>query len=187
MARISIPDIDAIGGEDRVWIERLREGRGQRPANLFRILCHRPEGANALSNVGLFLRRSGLLPAAVRETAILATSSVRRCQYEWTAHVPAAREAGVDADTIGRLAERTAQGIGDPRLAAVAAYALEVVSRGDASDEAFAVLRRHFDEREIAEITLTIGYYDMLACVLNGLRVELDAGRTPLPFARPAD
>lgn len=187
MARISTPDIDAIVGDDRVWIQRLKEGRGEQPGNLFRILCHRPEGAHAVSNVGLFLRRSGLLPPAVRESAILATCSARRCQFEWSAHVPAAREAGVDADTIGRLAERSAQGIRDPRLAAVAAYGLEVAGTSDASDETFTALRRHFSEPEALEITLTVGYYSMLACILNALRVDLSPGRKPLPFARPSD
>lgn len=185
MARISMPDLDAASGDDRLWVERLKEARGQRPPNLFLALCHRPQGAHALSNVGLYLRGSGVLPPAVRETAILATCSVRRCQYEWSAHVPAARDAGVEAGTIELLAQRTAQGIADPRLAAVASYALEVSSGGDASDETFAALRRHFNEGEVVELALTVGYYDMLACILNPLRVELDGGRAPLPFARP--
>jgi alkylhydroperoxidase family enzyme len=42
----------------------------------------------------------------------------------------------------------------------------------DVADDVFAVLRKHFSERQIVELTMLIGAYNMLTRFLKALKVD---------------
>ena len=188
MARLGYPEESSFTGEGREFYERLKKARGGptgRLANVFASMTHAPRGAFVVGEVGRYLRESNLLDAASRETAILAVASDTRSFYEWSAHIRDALRGGVDPEAIGSLAEGKVDSIADPRIQTVARYAMELSTTGGASDESFEALKKYFNKESIVELTITVGYYSMLARILNGLGVQLDDPNRLVPFGRP--
>src|SRR5262249_52944113 len=61
----------------------------------------------------------------------------------------------------------------EPTRAVLAATA-ELLERPRLSDGAFAALERHFAAREIVELLITVGYYMMVARLLESTAVDID-------------
>jgi len=57
---------------------------------------------------------------------------------------------------------------------AVLQYTDEVAQKVKVIDQTFNALKNFFSEQTIVELTMTIGYYEMVARLLVPLQVELD-------------
>lgn len=84
--------------------------------------------------------------------------------YEWEHHAPLARKGGVGEEGMKVLGTEEAVGTGGGNEGALSEKQWAVVRYTDAmtrgvkvSDEVFAELRKHFDDREVVEITATVG------------------------------
>ena len=53
-------------------------------------------------------------------------------------------------------------------------YTDEVAQDVRASDDTFSRIKKLFSEKEIVELTVTIGYYGMVSRVLETLDIELE-------------
>ncbi len=116
------------------------------------------------------------LDARLRELAILHVARLSAADYEWVQHVSLARQAGVTEEQIQALAE----GRGDAdcfdgveRL--VLAFTTEVVRDVRAGDATFERMRAQFTPREIVELLLAIGFYMMMARLMETTDIDLDA------------
>jgi AhpD family alkylhydroperoxidase len=116
----------------------------------------------------------GRLPRRETELVILRVAAVRDCAYEFDHHVRLGRRAGVDADDVEKVLEGAAAPGWSPREKLVLAVAEELLEHHDLSDGSWARLRAELDEAECVELLLVVGHYDMLATLLNTLRVPLD-------------
>jgi alkylhydroperoxidase family enzyme len=146
-------------------------------ANIFTTLVRHP---------GLFRRwlpfggklLAGKLPARDRELLILRTAWRCQSEYEWGQHVSIAKSAGVTADEI----ERVREGAGASGWSTLDATLLRAVDElhDDAclSDDTWAALAGHYDERQMIELPMLIGHYHMVAFTLNSLGVQLEPGVT---------
>jgi AhpD family alkylhydroperoxidase len=123
------------------------------------------------------LMPGGKLPRRDTELVILRVAHVRSCDYEWAHHQRLARRAGLTADEIDRVRSRSRDGW-TKRDADLLASVDALVGEHDLTDELFAALRSHLDERQVIEFLLLVGHYDMLATTLTALRVEPDARRS---------
>jgi alkylhydroperoxidase family enzyme len=189
MARLSYPILDSFTGDAGVAVEKLRQrfAGQERLPNIYAVMANCPEGAQKVSDIAVYLRGSGNLDPIAWETAILVVLAYTKCKYEWSAHVRTALRGGLDADTIGLLADGRVEAIEDERLRAVACYALELARDATTSDATFEALRQHFDDpRALFDITLTVAFYSLIARMTNGLAIEMDDPTTALPFGRPS-
>lgn len=136
---------------------------------------------DAVQGIGEALRFAGTLDARSRELAILVVAATWSCPFEWYAHEPIARRAGLDATTIDALAAGSRPPALSSRQNAVYETAHELSKTRALSDETFASVREHIEEGEMIELFILIGYYTLLAGVLNGLDIPLPdpAARTP--------
>ena len=177
------PDLTASkdGGSDRIAPVTTRDGlteaqrvafdavAGSRGAVVgpFTVLLHRPELASAAEAMGGYLRYGSPLDPAVREAVILTVATLLECRFEQHAHDPIARKAGVDVDALhaGRI-ERLPENV---RVAVELARRLTTEHR--IPDELFARARVHFGEPVLLDLIALVGYYSMLAAVLNGYEV----------------
>ena len=160
---------------------------GTTPPNLFLTLGrHRPLFRGWLHFAGR-LMPGGTLPRRETELVILRVAQLARCDYELEHHRRLGRRAGVTDADVARLVEGSpAPGWSDRERALLHAVE-ELHAERDLSDATWAELRRHLDERGAVELLLLAGHYEMLATVLNTLRVETDQprrGRRATP-ARP--
>jgi 4-carboxymuconolactone decarboxylase len=150
--------------------EAIAESRG-RISGPFAVLLHAPEIAGRTAHLGAYIRFEGVLPAAVRELATLATAHGWGCAYEWAAHEPQARNAGVDEAAIQAVATDGALDRISADDALVIRVARDLVTNHLLDTATFEAAQARFGEQGVVELIATVGYYSMLACVLNAAEV----------------
>ncbi len=171
---------DALTDVQRKAIEEFKTARGVDISGPFVPLLRSPEVMNRARAMGDYLRFKSALPPRLSEFVILLTARRWTQQYEWYAHEPLARRAGVAAEVVAAIAD----GRRPPSMTEDedALYALcdELQRNMSVSDGTYARAVARFGEQGVVDAVGLTGYYTMLAMVLN-------TARTPLPDgARPA-
>jgi 4-carboxymuconolactone decarboxylase len=179
-----MPRVPALSRTDlpegkRYIYDKIASSRGK-VIGPFSVLLHSPEIAQRIAHLGAYVRFESSLPKCVRELAILVTAREWNCQFEWTSHVPMAREAGVREEAIRSIRDRMApEGLDDDE-SAVVCYVVEAIRERRVSDETFRAARDRLGNQGVIDLTATMGYYAMVAGVINTFEVELAPGNTPL-------
>ena len=180
MARLAeLSDRDALSPEAQTAFDAISGTRGS-VRGPFAMLLHSPEVAERAAHLGAYLRFESSLPDAERELAIIATARAFDCDYEWAAHARLAREVGVGEDAINAVANRELTGLTDDERVVVE-FARELLEQHSTSDAVFERARDRFGDSGVIELTATVGYYAMIACVLNATEIEPPEGSEPLP------
>ncbi len=169
-----------LPAKDARAFNSIAESRGS-VSGPFSMLLHSPEVAARTAHLGTYIRFESVLSPADRELAIITTSREFDCGFEWSAHEPLAREAGVPPETIETVAHRGDVGRLSPRERTIVEYGRQLFRNLRVSDETFDEARSLFGDRGVVELTATLGYYAMLACTLNAFRVEPGHGSPTLP------
>ncbi len=168
-----------ISEDGQVAYDEIRGSRGE-VSGPFSVLLNSPEMARRAAHLGAYIRFETSLPADVRELTILVTAREWDCQYEWTYHEPEARKAGLREEAILAVRDRTApSGLNDEE-AVVFNYVVETMRQHKVSQEVYEAAYARFGAQGVSDLTVTTGYYALLAGTLNTFEVELDAGATPL-------
>ena len=160
--------------------DAIAESRGQ-VSGPFSMLLHSPEVAGRAAHLGTYIRFGSVLSPADRELAIISTSREFDCNYEWSAHEPLAREAGVPAEAVEVVANRSDVDSLSEHEAVIVQYARELFRDHRVSDDTFDAARSRLGDQGVTELTATLGYYAMLACALNAFQVEPEPGTPRLP------
>jgi len=161
------------------WVVSAVSGRvsGTNPPNLFLTLGrHRPLFRGWLRFAGR-LMPGGKLPRRETELVILRVAHLRGCAYEFDHHVHLARRAGVDADDVERVTAGPTAGGWSAREQAVLAAVDALVDDRDLDDARWTALAAHLAEREIIELVLLVGHYELLATTIAALRIQPDRRR----------
>ena len=97
--RVEPVDLSDLSEEERTLLEPLGE---RASSNFFRTLVHNPKIFKRWVPYSIALLH-GSLPERDRELLVL--RAAHRCQsaYEWVAHIPFAKAAGLDEDEIDRV------------------------------------------------------------------------------------
>ena len=161
-------DYVATGGE---VADRIRTRRGGRLTPLDGMLLHSPPFADGWNSLLGAIRGSSTLPPEIRELAILRVAWLNGADYEWAAHEPVARAAGMTTEQLAALQDGgDTSALADRQRAALAytdAMTRDIVVDG----ELFGVLGRHFDDRQVVELTATVAAYNMVSRFLVALEV----------------
>jgi AhpD family alkylhydroperoxidase len=147
---------------------------GGGPPNLFTTLArHRGLFRRWLRFAGA-LMPGGLLPRRDTELVILRVAANCRCEYEWRHHERLGLTAGLTAEQIQRVREGPDGDGWSARERLLLRAADELHADRDLSAELWNELRPLLSDREVIELCLLIGHYEMLAMTLNALRVSPD-------------
>jgi alkylhydroperoxidase family enzyme len=103
-----------------------------------------------------------------------------RSAYEWAAHAPAGRRAGLTNDQILMLARAGYEGWSAADAAIVRA-ADELFDEDTISDATWKALDDQFDERQLLDVLITTGGYRMVSMVLNTFGVPAEPKSEPFP------
>jgi 4-carboxymuconolactone decarboxylase len=175
-----LTDRDEVPESGREQYDRIAESRGG-VRGPFAVLLNSPEVAGRIGHLGAYVRYESGLPDAVRELAILTTAREFDCAYEWAAHEPIARDAGVRDGVIEAVAERGSPGDLTATEAVVVRYGRHLFGDRAIPDDLFEDARAEFGVEGVVELTATMGYYSLIACVLNAFEVEPEEGAAELP------
>lgn len=115
----------------------------------------------------------GRLPAATREKIILRVAWNCRSRYEWAQHLQLAQQVGVPDAEILQVSQPVER-IAEPYLAALMAACDSLCAKEAITDEVWAVLAQAHSEKELVEILVLVGHYEMVAGVLINANVPLE-------------
>ena len=181
MARIPlIEKKDDLPADHHAAWDLIAQSRG-RVAGPFGVLLHSPEAAKRAAHLGAYLRFESALSGVHRELAILATARAMDCRYEWAAHVPLAKKAGVRAEAIAAIRDRRAPSGLAADEAQIVAYVSQLLRDHRVDEPTFAAMRERFGTQGLVELTTTAGYYAMIACALNAFDLAPEPGADLLP------
>jgi 4-carboxymuconolactone decarboxylase len=176
MARVPLIAPETATPEQQAAFAEVGASRGG-VGNLWRALAHSPALMQRIGATGAYLRFESVLPAAVRETVILAVAGRWDCAYEQAHHHPLAARHGLDAAASAALdaGQPPPPGSVPPLTAAAIRYAHALTRDGRADGALADELRAGLGDQGLVELTGLVAYYSMLALILNGLAVDLDA------------
>lgn len=155
--------------------ERIRLRRGGHLTPLDGMLLHSTPVADGWNNLLGAIRNSTTLSAAIRELAILRVAALNGAPYEWRAHEPVAREAGLVDAQLDALREGGEQAPLTAAQRATLDYTDAMTRDVAVPDAVFEDLREHFDDRQIVELTATVGTYNLVSRFLVALEVGHEA------------
>ena len=174
----SITERDQLPGDQRHHFDAIADSRGG-VRGPFSVLLNSPELAGRLAHLGAYVRFESDVEGRLRELVILATAYEWGCAYEWAAHEPIAMEEGVGTTGLDVVTGRAPlSALAEPEASAVQ-YVRELLGDHDVAEDTYRTVADHLGVRGVTELTATVGYYSMLACVLNGLRVRPDEPTEP--------
>jgi 4-carboxymuconolactone decarboxylase len=175
---------DTLTHDQRALITAIRSGPRGAATEMrgpFAVFLHAPAFGELAQRLGGFCRLKTSVPPRLSEFAILVTARLWRAQYEWHAHAVHAERAGVHPRTIAALrAGRTPKSApADER--AVHAFITELYRGKRVSDRTYARLHALLGDAGMVEMVGILGYYVMVAMLLDVFRMPVPAG-APLPF-----
>jgi alkylhydroperoxidase family enzyme len=174
--RIPPGDRSQIGIVNHTLARALGAAAGAGPPNVFTTLArHRRLFRRWLRFAGA-LMPGGRLPRADSELVILRVAHNCGSEYEWRHHERLGALAGLTANELAMVREGAEAPGWTTRQALLLRTADELHAPARSiSDDLWAALSAELDERELIELCMLIGHYEMLAMTLNALRVAPDA------------
>jgi 4-carboxymuconolactone decarboxylase len=114
------------------------------------------------------------------EVAVLVTAREFPIEFVWSAHVPAARRAGISDDVIEAIRSGGPLSAASRRDAIIIQLGRELIGQRRLSQETFDAAREELGEKLLIEAMMTMGNYLMIGCVLIGTAMEPVGEAPPL-------
>jgi 4-carboxymuconolactone decarboxylase len=166
----------------RAAIAAFEASRRSTPEGPWIPLLRSPELMPRVSGLGEYLRYKTCLPPRLSEFLILLTARHWTQQFEWQIHGPIALASGVPKDTFAAIAEgRRPPGMTHEE-ALLHSLFTELISNKRVSDATYAALVESFGERGVVDAVGVIGYYSLLAMIMNTAQTGPDEVRTIAPL-----
>jgi len=115
----------------------------------------------------------GTLSARDRELAILRTGWLCQAPYEWGEHVLIGKRVGFTSEEIERITIGSTAPEWDEHDRAILRAVEELLADTMISDETWAALARTFDEQQLLEFPILIGFYQGISYLQNSVRFRL--------------
>lgn len=154
-------------------IAKIRGARGGRLINIYRLMLHSPVLADAWFDLNQAVRYGTEIDGQCRELAVIRVAILNNVEYVVRAHGPAyALKEGLTPAQVEALADWRACDLYSDKQRGLLAYVDAMTQEIDVPDEVFAEVRKHFSERQIVELSMLIGAYNMLTRFLKALKVD---------------
>jgi 4-carboxymuconolactone decarboxylase len=129
-----------------------------------------------------YLRQKTSLPHRLNEMAILLEARLWDAQYEWWAHEPLARKAGVPDAIIEDIRAGKRPAAMQPDEAIVYDVVTEILNKRQLSDETFNRARQVLGEQQVVDLAAVTGFYVMVSAVVIAGRIGIpNGGAPPMP------
>jgi uncharacterized peroxidase-related enzyme len=169
-----VPEIDpgALPEDVRQALEERQRLTGSEPT-WQKVAGHRPRQLKHILDLMGSFATAGVVPARLRELAVVTVSKANECQHCIGMHTPRLWATGMARETVAQLLDRDCPGLTDEERL-VRDYALAVTrDAGRLRDVLFERLREKFDEAQIVELTLLITLASFFNNFNHAMQVEL--------------
>jgi 4-carboxymuconolactone decarboxylase len=154
-------------------IEKIRSGRRGTVINVYKLLLHSAGLAEVWLDLINAVRWKVELDGRLREIAIIRVGYLNRCDYVVKQHVPLhSQPEGLSQQECDALADWQPTRFFSARERAALAYADAMTRDIEVPEAVFAELRRHFSERQVVELTVLVGTYNMHTRMCQALKID---------------
>lgn len=182
MARVPYLSLEDMTARQSEVFRAIAQGARGAVRGPFKVMIHSPDLAEAVANLGLYVRFRCQVPQRLRELAIIAVSRHWRADYEWYAHAPLAEAVGISPATVAAVAEGGDCKLPEDDEDLIVRYVRTLLHEGRVGQPLYDEARQLLGEPGLVDLTALVGYYSLLALVLNAFDVEIPEGGT-LPWA----
>jgi len=173
MARVRLIEKEQAPPEVKEIFQKI-EDNGAKILNLYKVVANSPGLLLNFIRLGNSIIGRMELPSRLREIVILRVARLTGSEYEWAQHAPVALQVGISQKQLDSISDWKNAAEFNNKERAVLQYTDEVAQNVKVTDQTFNTLKNFFNEQTIVELTMTIGYYEMVARLLVPLQVELD-------------
>jgi 4-carboxymuconolactone decarboxylase len=152
-------------------IEQSIAAERGRISALYQALLNSAPLADGWEKLLTAIRNKSSLPPDLREMVILRVAVLNRAPFEFEAHLPVARKAGVTEAKLAALESPQIDESFSDLERAVLALTDAMTRDVQVSDALFEPITRHFDPRAVAELVATVAAYNMVSRFLEALRI----------------
>lgn len=179
-----IPDADMTAEQRRAVTDYASTRKTDVFEGPFVPLLRSPQLLERVQRVGEYLRYRNALPRRLSEMAILAAARHWSQQFEWNIHAADAATAGLSAAVIDAIADGRRPSTLVDDEATVYDFCLELLHNQRVSDMTYDRAVALFGEPGVIDLVGILGYYSLLAMVMNTARTPIrdDMTRSLPPF-----
>lgn len=141
-----------------------------------------PDTGRRLWQLGGALRFKPTIDRRYIELAILLTGQLWQAQFEWFAHEPMARDAGLPENVIQAIKVGKEPSFDDDGDEVCWRFCRLLLDRTKIDDATYATTVDRFGEAGVADLINACGFYTLVSMTLNTFEVQLPDGATP-PFS----
>jgi 4-carboxymuconolactone decarboxylase len=146
-------------------------------------LLRSPELFTRVQKVGEYLRFNSVLPPRLSEFLILLVARAWTQGTEWAAHRPLALKGGLKPEIVAAIAEGRRPDAMAEDEAALYDFYFEMQQNRCVSDKTYARVHALYGDQGVVDAAGILGYYGLLATVMNATRVAPPDDDQPLePF-----
>jgi len=171
MARIPYINKEEATPEVAEFFAKM-ESHGASVLNLWKMAAHSPVTLKHMVRLGNSILSRTQLDPKLREIVILRVAEVLDCAYERKAHTVLGREVGMTDEQVASVRDWEGSDVFSAAERAALRYTDEVTRNGKASRSAFSEMGKHLSHKEMMELTITAGFYGMLARLLLTFEVD---------------
>jgi 4-carboxymuconolactone decarboxylase len=129
-----------------------------------------------------YLRQKTSLPHRLNEMAILLEARIWDAQYEWWAHEPLARKAGLSDAIIADIRDGKRPNAMQPDEAIVYDVVTQLLNKRQLPDDTFSKARQILGEQQTIDLIAVTGFYVMVSAVVIGGKIAIpNGGPSPMP------
>lgn len=179
MARLTPLTPETMDGEQRRVHDDIVGGPRGGVRGPFQAWLRSPTLADRAQKLGEYCRYNSALEPRLSELAILYTARQWAAQFEWYAHEPMARKAGLGQEVIDAIRARRRPDFANADEAAVYDVCSELYATKRVSPATYERAVAALGERGVVDLIGVSGYYALVSMTLNTFEVDLPEGVDP--------
>lgn len=182
--RLKKPRLKALVESE--WTEEQRKlltplMRDGRVLNVFSTMARHSKMAEAWLTFASYILRRSTLPVRDREILILRIGFLCRSEYEFGQHSLIGKRAGLSPEEIVRIMEGPEAAGWDPFDAALLRAVDELRADAFITEATWTALAKRYNEKQLMDVVMTVGQYNLVSMLLNTFGVQLDQGIPGFP------
>ena len=151
--------------------------------NVVRTFTVNPRLAEAWQPFAYYVLRTSTLPPHDRETLILRIGWLNQSQYEFTQHVRVAKGIGFTDEDIERVKTGPEASGLVPFDVALLRAVDQLKAKSFVDDAVWSVLKTRYDEKQLMDVVVTTGQYNIISWYLNTMGTPIEDWATPAAMA----
>ena len=180
--RFSQYSVDQLNDAQKKVAERILKVSSAGLGGPYSMLLRSPELTARYLGMTDYLRFETSLPKRLNELAILIEARLWDAQYEWWAHEPLARKAGLSDAIIADIREGKRPAAMQPDEAVVYDVVTQLLNKRQLPDDTFNKAKQTLGEQQTIDLVAVTGFYVMVSSVIIAGRIAIpNGGPAPMP------